>query len=327
MSKLICVPVGEIRENPVALRSVNRESEQYLGLVESMRQKGFLGAITVREKVDADTGDSFYELVDGLHRYNAAKDAGLAEINVDVVDLNDDQTLEAQLMANIHKIETRPVEYSQQLRRILTRNPLMTEAELASTLGKSSQWIKERLGLNKIVNEEIQALVDEGKIGLANAYALAKLPAEEQSAWVDRAMTSPPDEFIPAANNRVKEIREAKRKGQDAADATFTPVAFMQKMKEVKSELETAVIGPAICKSNGAKNAEAGFALAIAWTLHLDPDSATEQARKDEERKAERAEAKKKRDAERAAKKADKTQKDAATAAQAADEAQKVLSG
>lgn len=327
MSKLICVPVGEIRENPVALRSVNRESEQYLGLVDSMRQKGFLGAITVREKVDADTGDSFYELVDGLHRYNAAKDAGLAEINVDVVDLNDDQTLEAQLMANIHKIETRPVEYSQQLRRILTRNPLMTEAELASTLGKSSQWIKERLGLNKIVNQEIQALVDEGKIGLANAYALAKLPSDEQSAWVDRAMTSPPDEFIPAANNRVKEIREAKRKGQDAADATFNPVAFMQKMKEVKSELENAVIGPVICKSNGAKTAEAGFALAIAWTLHLDPSSKTEQARKDEERKAERAEAKQKRDADRAAKKADKTQKDAATAAQAADEAQKVLSG
>ena len=327
MSKLISVPLPQIRENPVALRSVNRESESYLGLVDSMRQKGFLGAITVREKMDAETGDSFFELVDGLHRYNAAKDAGLTNINVDVVDLSDDETLEAQVMANIHKVETRPVEYSQQLRRILTRNPLMTEAELASTLGKSAQWIKERLGLNKIVNEEIQTLIDEGKIGLANAYALAKLPPEEQHAWVDRAMTNPPDEFIPAANNRVKEIREAKRKGQDAADATFNPVAFMQKMKEVKAENETPKIGPVICKSNGAKTAEQGFALAVAWTLHLDPESATEQARKDEERKAERSEAKQKRDADRANKKAEKSSKDAATAAQAAEEAQKVLTG
>lgn len=327
MSKLLSVPISEIRENPVALRAVNRESEQYLGLVESIRAKGFLGAITVREKVDAETGDAFYELVDGLHRYAAAKDAGLAEINVDVVDLNDDQTLEAQLMANIHKIETRPVEYSQQLRRILTRNPLMTEAQLASTLGKSSQWIKERLGLNKITNEEIQALVDEGKIGLANAYALAKLPPEEQGAWVDRAMTSPPDEFIPAANNRVKEIREAKRKGKDAADAQFQPVAFMQKMKEVKTEMENGEIGRAICKSNGATTAIAGFALAVKWCLHLDPDSATEQQHKDEERKTERAEAKKKRDADRAKKKAEKTKKDAAEAAQAASEAEKILAG
>lgn len=327
MSKLISVSLSEIRENPVALRSVNRESEQYLGLVDSMRQKGFLGAITVREKIDAETGDNFFELVDGLHRYNAAKDAGLSSINVNVVDLSDDETLEAQLMANIHKVETRPVEYSQQLRRILTRNPLMTEAELASTLGKSSQWIKERLGLNKIINDEIRALIDEGKIGLANAYALAKLPAEEQSAWVDRAMTNPPDEFIPAANNRVKEIREAKRKGQDAADATFSPVAFMQKMKEVKAENDTPNVGPVICKSNGAKTSEQGFALAIAWCLHLDPESAIEQARKDEERKVERADAKKKREAERATKKAEKSKQDAATAAQAADEANKVLAG
>lgn len=327
MSKLDTVSLGSIRENPVALRAVNREAEAYLGLVESIRAKGFLGAITVREKVDAETGDSFFELVDGLHRYNAAKDAGLSEINVDIVDLTDDETLEAQLMANIHKIETRPVEYSQQLRRILTRNPMMTEAQLASSLGKSSQWIKERLGLNKIENAEIQSLVDEGKIGLANAYALAKLPVEEQSAWVDRAMTNPPDEFIPAANARCKEIREAKRKGQDAADAQFSPVAFMQKMKDVKGELETGTIGKAICKSNGATSGPDGFALAVKWCLHLDPDSASEQARKDEERKSERAAAKQKRDADRATKKAAKAKKDAADAATAADEATKVLAG
>lgn len=327
MSKLSVVSVGEIRENPVALRAVNREAEAYLGLVESIRTKGFFGAITVREKVDAETGDAFYELVDGLHRFTAAKDAGLSEVNVDIVDLNDDETLEAQLMANIHKIETRPVEYSQQLRRILTRNPLMTEAQLAAQLGKSAQWIKERLGLNKIENPEIQSLVDEGKIGLANAYALAKLPVEEQSAWVDRAMTSPPDEFIPAANARCKEIREAKRKGENAADAQFNPVAFMQKMKDVKTELESGVVGKAIVKSNGVTSAVDGFALAIQWVLHLDPDSANEQARKDEERKAERAAAKQKRDADRATKKAAKAKQDAADAATAAAEANKVLAG
>ena len=40
--------------------------------------------------------------------------------------------LEAQILANIHKIETKPMEYSAQLKRILSRNPLMTEAELAT---------------------------------------------------------------------------------------------------------------------------------------------------------------------------------------------------
>ncbi len=326
LGRLMQVPLTEIRENPVALRSVNRESEAYQGLVESVRLKGFMGTIVVREKTDAESGDSFYELVDGLHRFSAAKDAGLSEINVEVVDLDDDQTLEAQIMANIHKVETRPVEYSQQLRRILARNPLMTEAELAQKLGKSSQWIKERLGLTKIQNDEIADLINEGKIGLANAYSLAKLPPDEQADWVDRAMTLPPDEFVPAANGRLKEIKEAKRQGKDADDSTFQAVGHLQKMKDVKSEMESGEIGKSLIKSQGIKTAQDAWNMAIKWCLHLDPIGVSEQERRDAERKVERTEAKKKRDAERATQKAAKLKKESAEAATAAEAASAALS-
>ena len=325
LGKLTQVPISEIKENPVALRTVNRESEDYLGLVESIRQKGFMGAIVVRPKTDSETGQTYYELVDGLHRFNAAKDAGLTEINAEILDLTDDQTLEAQIMANIHKIETKPVEYSQQLRRILASNPLMTEAELAQRLGKSTQWIKERLGLTKIQNEEIQALVNEGKIGLANAYALAKLPPEEQADWVDRAMTKPPDEFVPAANARIKEIKEAKRQGKDAEQAGFQPVAFLQKMKDVKTEMDNGKIGAALIKQTGAKSAQDGWNLAIQWVLHLDPQGIEDQKRRDEERKKERDEAKKQRDAKKAAEKAEKLKKESEEAAAAAEAAKEAL--
>lgn len=315
MGKLTVVALTDIKENTVALRAVNRDDEKYLGLVESIRSKGFFGAITVRQKTDADSGQDYYELVDGLHRFSASKDAGLEEINVDIVDLDDDETLEAQIMANIHKIETRPVEYSKQMLRILSRNPLMTEAELAAKLGKSTQWIKERLGLTKIDNEDIAHLVNEGKIGLANAYALAKLPPEEMNDFVDRAMTMPPDEFVPAANARMKEIREAKRKGVDAGDIVFEPVAFMQKMKDIKEELEAGAISAILCE--GLTTAQEGFDMAIKWALHLDPKSVEAQVAKDEERKAQRAEAKKKKAAEKAAKKVEKLKEAEKEAAEA----------
>jgi ParB family chromosome partitioning protein len=201
MGDLRNVPLSSIRENPVALRTVNRTSEEYLGLVQSIRQKGFFGAITVRCKTDPETGQEYFELVDGLHRFSASKDAGLTDISVDVTKLNDDAVLEAQLMANIHKVETRPVEYSQQLRRILARNPLMTEAELADRLGKSAAWIGQRLGLTRITNSEIQRLVNEGKIPLSNAYAMAKLPSEEMAQFVDRAMTEGADKFFPPSTS------------------------------------------------------------------------------------------------------------------------------
>lgn len=315
---LTTVPISEIRENPVALRSVSREDERYQGLVDSIRTKGFLGAITVRPKKDNETGQDYYELVDGLHRFSASKDAGLEEMNVDIVEMDDGQTLEAQIMTNIHKIETKPVEYSKQLLRILTMNPLMTESELASKLGKSTSWIKERLGLTKIDNEDIQSLVNEGKIGLANAYALAKLPVEEMSDFVERAMTLAPDEFVPAANARMKEIREAKRQGREAGDAVFTPVAFMQKMKEVKEELEKGEVGKIL--TQGLSTAEEGFQMGIKWALHLDPKSVEAQQAKDDARKAEQAEKKKQRDALKAEKKAIAAEK-AAIEAKAAAEA------
>ena len=321
MGEVRTIALANIRENPVALRAVNRQDEGYLGLVESIKSKGFLGAITGRAKVDPETKAEFFELVDGLHRFCAAKDAGLTEINMDVVDLTDTQTWEAQIMTNIHKIETRPVEYSKGLLRLLAANPLMTETELAGSLGKSPQWIRERLGLVKIANKDIADLVNEGKIKLANAYALAKLPPEEMADFVDRAMTLPPDEFCPAANARMKELREAKRKGTDAGAAEFQAVAFMQKMKDVKDELDKGEIAQSLCA--GLTTAQEGFAMAIKWMLHLDPRSTEVQKAKDDARKQQRDAAAQKRLVEAADKKAKKAQ----IAAEEAEKAKAALAG
>lgn len=320
MGDLRKVSLNTIRENKVALRAVNRQSEEYRGLVDSIKNKGFLGAISVRPRKDPETEQEYYELVDGLHRFSAARDAGLEEINVDVVNLSDDEVLETQIMANIHKVETRPVEYSHQLRRILARRPLMTEAELADSLGKSTQWIQQRLGLTKITNPEIQTLVNEGKIKLANAYALAKLPPEEMPNFVDRAMTEAPDKFVPQVNKRAKEIREAKRQGRDPNAVEFSPQPHLQKVRDVKQEFENGELAQALCAKHQLTTAVDGFRMGIAWVLNMDPDSVERQKAADAERKAARAEANKAKKAERAKKKAEAAQ---AKAKEAAEEAAK----
>lgn len=307
------VKIDEIRENPVALRAVNKQSEEYLGLVDSIRRKGFLGSITGRSKTD-EAGVTFIEVLDGLHRYSAARDAGIAEIPVDILSLNDAETLEAQIMMNVHRIETKPVAYSGQLRRILSMNPLMTETELANKLGKSGAWIKERLGLTKLP-EKIASLVDDAKINLTNAYALAKLPVEEMVDWIDRAMTQNPQEFIPALNTRAKELKDAKRQGLDPAAAEFVPVPHAQKLGDLKAEIEKPVIGPMLVKKHKVADAAAAFALGVKWALHMDPDSiAAAQAKHDESLRA-REEAKAKRRAEREKVKAEEAAKAAAAAA------------
>ena len=320
MSDIRTVKLAEIRENAVALRAVNHESEEYLGLVDSMRQRGFLGAIITRERVDSETGKKYLELVDGLHRFAAAKDAGLETINVDVTDLNDDQMLEAQILANIHHIETKPIEYTRQLLRILVRNPLLTAAELSTRLGKSSTWVGQRLSLTQISDPTICSLINEGKISLTNAYSLAKLPPEEQPDFVDRAMTEAPEVFVPATQARIKEIREAHRKGKDATEAAFAPIAHMQKMKDVKAAIEDGKITTALLNKHKISTAPEAANMMLKWILHLDPESVASQQSVWEEKKRMRNEKKKEADAKRAILRAEKKKQEAEEAAKAAAE-------
>ena len=322
MGDLKQLQLSQIRENPVALRAVNRQGDQYQGLCDSIKSKGFLGALTVREKTDPETEEVYYELVDGLHRYSACKDVGIEVINVVITDLDDDDVLKFQLMANEHRVNTKPVEYSQQLRRILARNPTMTESSLAEELGKSPKWIQDRLGLNKIENEKIKTLINEGKIKLANAYTLAKLPPEEQVNYVDAAMQDKPDEFLPKVNKRAKEIKDAKRQGRDATKQTFEPVSYLQKVKDLKDEHETHEIGAVSIAQHGLQSAQDGWNAAIAWMLHLDPVSVDEQRAKFDQRIADRAEAKKARDLKKAEKRAKDYEQKAMDAKKAAAEAQ-----
>lgn len=322
MGNIRKVKLSEIRENPVALRAVNHESESYLGLVDSMKEKGFLGAIVVRERTDEATGKKFLELVDGLHRFSAAKDAGIEEINVDVTNLDDDQTLEAQILGNIHRVETKPIEYTKQMLRILARNPLMTEAELAKRLAKSTTWVSQRLSLTDIADEKIQSLINEGKITLVNAYELAKLPVEEQADFLDRAMTENPEVFVPAVKQRVKELKEAARQGKDAEEAKFEAVAHMQKMKDIQLAVADSKLFTALVHKHKITDPIQAAILAVKWVLHLDPDSILAQEAEWKAKKVAREEKKKERDAARAAKKADEAKKKADEAAKAAAEAQ-----
>lgn len=316
------VSLDKIHEPDESLRKVDRTREEYVGLVESIRIQGVMNPITVREIQDPDTGDLIYGLVDGLQRFSASKDAGKATIPCHVISCEDGQLIEAQIMANVHKIETKPVEYSRALLKILQNNPLMSRTELASRLAKTGAWISERLGLLKLT-DEIGKLVDENKIGLSNAYALAKLPQEEQADFVDRAMTMSPQQFTPTVNARVKEIRDAKRKGKDAAPEEFQPIAILRSRKELLVEAETPQVGPLLCGEVKPPSIEEAFRLGILWALNLDPRSVEIQKARDEERRAEKAKQKELSQLERKRKRAAEAAEKAAKLKAEAEEAEK----
>lgn len=301
------VAVSMIRKSDVALRGVQRQSEKYLLLLDSVKKRGVLNSITVREQKDPVTGVVFYGLIDGLQRFTAATDAGLEQVPANVVTMDDAEVLEAQLITNLNRIETKPADVSKHLLRILARNPFMTKLQLAERVSQSLTWVEQRLSLDDL-RPEIQELVNAGKIHLTNAYALSKIDPDDQMNFANDAMTEAPKTFVPRMKQRVKETRDAKKSGSDVAAVGFQPVQYMQKVSDVKKELEEGCpIGKALIVANDATTPEEGFALAIQWMLHFDPASQEEQKRNHEVKEAKRKEEAARAKAEREQKK----QKDA----------------
>src|SRR5258708_1924102 len=212
--RLQFVKLDAIKESPVALRKVNKSKSTYLGLVDSIRQQGVLNPIVICESKDPDTGKTVFALVDGLHRFTAALDAGLKEIPCHIVPLADTGILIAQMIANAQKVETTPKQYAENLTHWFMADPTLTVQEASAKLGMSIGWIGQMLKLVNITDAGLSEAVNKGEIPVAKAQALAELPEEEQTQWTERAMTMPTVQFRETVKARVKEIQDAKRKGR-----------------------------------------------------------------------------------------------------------------
>lgn len=356
MPKLDYIPLDEIRVNPMSLRDVDHKGEGFLELINSVRSQGVLVSVSVREK-PGDDGKR-YELVDGLQRFSASLEVGtgsrdanggvfvdkpgpdgkpmkMGVIPAQVIERGEAEMLVSQIAANAHKIETKPVEYAKAIFKYIGYNPSKSMSEVAVDLGKNPQWVAKQMGLLKL-HDQIKPLVDEGKIVLANAYVLAKMPPEEQMQWLERAQTLPADQFAAAGGERIKAIRDAHRKGQNAGEEQFVPVPHIRKKNELEAEVQRPEIVPALLRDlevtkdlspNRAgleQAARAGAQLAIQWVLSMDPRSVDLQRQRYESQKQADKEAKIRRDAEKAQKKEQdlaQKAKEAAAAAQAAREA------
>lgn len=143
------VPVEAIERNPYQPRKTF-DSDELASLSASIRTHGILQPLVVRQ-----VGQG-YQLVAGERRLRAAREAGMKNVPVNVVDFNDQQILEAALVENIQRADLNPIEKAQGFKEYLTRYR-MTHEQLAT-----------RLGL--------------GRATITNLVALLDLPAELQDA-------------------------------------------------------------------------------------------------------------------------------------------------
>lgn len=296
-SRLAHIPLSLIIESEVALRGVDRKSEDYLQLAQSVLKNGVLEPILVRE-VKAENGSIKYGLINGLQRYTASCDSGLTEIPAHIVEIDDADLMQAQIITNLHRVDTKPAQYSVQLRRLISANPTLTMQDLSKTLSVSVKWLNDRLSLTKL-HKQIQDLVDRDELKLANAYALAKLPIDDQINYVDSAMTDSTAVFTASVAQRVKELKDSKRQGREPRTQEFEPIERVQSLVDLKAERLQPTVMRSVLTATGAQTPEDGWKACLDWVLRMDDASVESQRARFEQKKAERIEAQEKAKIER----------------------------
>ena len=145
--------------------------EELAELTDSIKKNGVLQPILVRKK------DSGYEIVAGERRYQAAKAAGLSEVPVIIREISDEDVFKLALIENLQRSDLTPLEEARGYRRLI-KDKGLTQEELAQALSKSRSAIANTLRLLDLP-DEVQELVENGKLTAGHARAILAVPSEE----------------------------------------------------------------------------------------------------------------------------------------------------
>jgi ParB/RepB/Spo0J family partition protein len=271
------IPIVRIIEPRTMLRLVDKDSVEYLEMRDSIRAEGFWNSISVRPAKD----EGNYEIIDGLYRYTCARELGLESMPCIIKhNVSDDAVLAAQIQANAVRPETKPAEFARQMKRILTRRPMMTFDELAHLIHKSPGWVRQTLGLLRLVREA-RKIVDRGEIPVRSAYMLAKIPQQLQKDYLDQARTLPSREFRVLAASVIKQFTEAVKQGKMEAFwcGDFKPQAHLRSLSDIQTEVERQDVGALLVVAENCGTPVDGFYTALRWVMHLDSQSVEDQER------------------------------------------------
>jgi len=167
-------------------------------LAASIRAQGVIQPVVVRE-----IAKDRYELIAGERRWRAAQKAGLSEIPALVKVVPDQAVVAMALIENIQRENLSPLEEAQALSRLIEEFHL-TQQETADAVGRSRPAVSNLLRLLDLP-AEIKRLLDERKLDMGHARALATLPEARATALA-----------LEAAEQgwSVRELEEAARRAE-----------------------------------------------------------------------------------------------------------------
>jgi len=184
------IPIDKIRVSDLNIRAEEGfGDEEDQALVENVGSFGILQPILVRS-----VGD-MYELIAGRRRLLSARESGLTEIPVIVMDVQDEGTLDISLIENIHRKDVDPVTLGRALKRRLAVGD-MGLSEYARRIGKPKSTLSEWLRMTDL-SQAMQNEVQTGNIPFTYALKVARmeLSPEDENILADKSRTGGFDIF------------------------------------------------------------------------------------------------------------------------------------
>ena len=169
--------IGDLTRNPYQPRQIFNE-KKLEELANSIKKNGVIQPIAVRTDT---SNEGKYQIVAGERRWLAAQKAGLHEIPIVILDLDDNESLEVAIVENIQRDDLNPIEEAKAYERLHKEFDYDHE-KIARFMSKSRSHVSNTLRLLTLPSD-VRSMIEEGLItagqarplvGVANATNIAE---------------------------------------------------------------------------------------------------------------------------------------------------------
>tara|TARA_Y100000590_G_scaffold453517_1_gene598705 strand:+ start:2575 stop:3423 length:849 start_codon:yes stop_codon:yes gene_type:complete len=177
------IPIKDITRNRLQPRKFfNKDSLDEL--TNSIKEQGVIQPIVVRQD---KINEGKYEIIAGERRWLASQNAGLHEVPVVILNVDDLKSLEFAIVENVQRQDLNPIEEAKGYQKLID-DFNYNQDKLSKFIGKSRSYIANSLRLlalpedvlSMVVNGDLSAGHARSLIGLNNSYEIAKKIVQKQ---------------------------------------------------------------------------------------------------------------------------------------------------
>ncbi len=150
-------------------------------LTASIRERGIIQPIIVRASDDNNDKNDKYELIAGERRWQAAQNAGLHEVPVVILNVDNLKSLEFAIVENVQRKDLNPIEEAEGYQRLINEFNY-DQDKVAKFIGKSRAHISNCIRLLSLPAKVIEHIINDKLspghakilVGLGNSELLAE---------------------------------------------------------------------------------------------------------------------------------------------------------